>query len=50
MKELLKQLTPGERDWTLAAQLDVKRLPAHVESIGTELAFTMNEQLLRVGR
>ena len=33
MKELLKALTPGERDWRIATQLDPKRLPAHIAII-----------------
>jgi undecaprenyl diphosphate synthase len=33
MKELLQVLTPGDRDWRLATQLDPKRLPAHVAII-----------------
>jgi undecaprenyl diphosphate synthase len=33
MKELLRVLTPGERDWQLATQLDPKRLPAHIAVI-----------------
>ncbi|MBV9038198.1 MAG: isoprenyl transferase [Acidobacteriaceae bacterium] len=33
MKELLQALTPGERDWRIAAQLDPKRLPAHIAII-----------------
>ncbi len=33
MKELLQALTPGERDWRIATQLDPKRLPAHVAII-----------------
>lgn len=33
MKELLKVLAPGERDWTLARELDPKRLPAHIAII-----------------
>ncbi len=33
MKELLQALTPGERDWRLAGQLDPKRLPAHIAII-----------------
>jgi len=33
MKELLKALPPGERDWRIATQLDPKRLPAHVAII-----------------
>src|ERR1700761_471036 len=33
MKELLQAITPGERDWRLAANLDPKRLPAHIAII-----------------
>lgn len=33
MKELLQALTPGERDWRLASQVDPKRLPAHIAII-----------------
>lgn len=33
MKELLQALTPGERDWRIATQLDPKRLPAHIAVI-----------------
>jgi len=33
MKELLKVLTPGERDWLLAKQIDPTRLPGHVAVI-----------------
>ncbi len=33
MKELLQALSPGERDWRIAAQLDPKRLPAHIAII-----------------
>jgi undecaprenyl diphosphate synthase len=33
MKELLQALTPGERDWRVASQLDPKRLPAHIAII-----------------
>jgi undecaprenyl diphosphate synthase len=33
MKELLKALPPGERDWRIATQLDPKRLPAHLAII-----------------
>lgn len=33
MKELLQSLSPGERDWRLATQLDPKRLPAHIAII-----------------
>jgi undecaprenyl diphosphate synthase len=33
MKELFQVLTPGERDWRLAARLDPKRLPAHIAII-----------------
>ena len=33
MKELLKVLSPGEREWLIANQLDPKRLPAHVAII-----------------
>jgi len=33
MKELLQALTPGERDWRIATQLDPKRLPAHIAII-----------------
>jgi undecaprenyl diphosphate synthase len=33
MKELLKVLSPGKRDWSLAQQLDPKRLPAHIAII-----------------
>lgn len=33
MKELLQALSPGERDWRIANQLDPKRLPAHVAII-----------------
>ncbi len=33
MKELLQALTPGERDWRIATQLDPKRVPAHIAII-----------------
>jgi undecaprenyl diphosphate synthase len=33
MKELLKVLSPGKRDWSLAQQLDPQRLPAHIAII-----------------
>lgn len=33
MKELLQELSPGDRDWRLATKLDLKRLPAHVAII-----------------
>jgi undecaprenyl diphosphate synthase len=33
MKELLKALSPGERDWRIASQLDPKRLPGHIAII-----------------
>jgi undecaprenyl diphosphate synthase len=33
MKELLQALSPGERDWRIASQLDPKRLPAHIAII-----------------
>jgi undecaprenyl diphosphate synthase len=33
MKELLKALTPGERDWRIASELDPKRIPAHIAII-----------------
>ncbi len=33
MKDLLKFLSPGERDWNLAKEIDPKRLPAHVAII-----------------
>ncbi|MBV9761528.1 MAG: isoprenyl transferase [Acidobacteriaceae bacterium] len=33
MKDLLKALTPGERDWRIATRLDPKRLPAHIAII-----------------
>jgi undecaprenyl diphosphate synthase len=33
MKELLRVLTPGDRDWRLASRLDPKRLPAHIAII-----------------
>ncbi|MDQ2773489.1 MAG: isoprenyl transferase [Acidobacteriota bacterium] len=33
MKELLKAIPPGERDWRIATQLDPKRLPAHLAII-----------------
>lgn len=33
MKELLQTLSPGERDWEVATQLDPKRLPAHIAII-----------------
>lgn len=33
MKELLQALSPGERDWRVASQLDPKRLPAHIAII-----------------
>src|SRR5436853_1351232 len=33
MKELLQGLSPGERDWCVATQLDPKRLPAHIAII-----------------
>ena len=33
MKELLRVLSPGERDWQVANQLDAKRLPSHIAVI-----------------
>jgi undecaprenyl diphosphate synthase len=33
MKELLQALTPGDRDWVLASQIDPKRLPSHIAII-----------------
>ena len=33
MKDLLQALTPGERDWRIATQLDPKRLPRHIAII-----------------
>jgi undecaprenyl diphosphate synthase len=33
MKQLLQALTPGERDWRIATQLDPKHLPAHIAII-----------------
>ncbi len=33
MKDLLQALSPGERDWRIASQLDPKRLPAHIAII-----------------
>src|SRR5207248_937910 len=33
MKELLQALSPGERDWRIATQLDPKRLPGHIAII-----------------
>ncbi|MBV9267282.1 MAG: isoprenyl transferase [Acidobacteriaceae bacterium] len=33
MKELLRTLTPGERDWQIATQLDPQRMPAHIAII-----------------
>lgn len=33
MKELLEALTPGDREWRIATQLDPKRLPAHIAII-----------------
>lgn len=33
MKALLKLLSPGERDWILAKEIDPKRLPAHLAII-----------------
>lgn len=33
MKELLHALSPGERDWRIATQLDPKRLPGHIAII-----------------
>jgi undecaprenyl diphosphate synthase len=33
MKRLLEALSPGERDWRVATQLDPKRLPAHIAII-----------------
>lgn len=33
MKDLLKLLSPGERDWNLAKEIDSKRLPAHIAII-----------------
>lgn len=33
MKELLSALSPGKRDWSLANQLDPKRIPAHIAII-----------------
>jgi undecaprenyl diphosphate synthase len=33
MKELLKTLSPGKRDWSLAHQLDPQRLPGHIAII-----------------
>lgn len=33
MKELLKGISPRDRDWALAAQIDPQRLPAHIAII-----------------
>jgi undecaprenyl diphosphate synthase len=33
MKELVRALSPGERDWRIATQLDPKRLPGHIAII-----------------
>ena len=33
MKELLQAITPGDRDWVLASQIDPKRLPSHIAII-----------------
>jgi undecaprenyl diphosphate synthase len=33
MKEFLQTLSPGDREWRLAARLDPKRLPAHIAII-----------------
>jgi undecaprenyl diphosphate synthase len=33
MKELLQALSPGERDWRIATQLDPKRMPHHIAII-----------------
>jgi undecaprenyl diphosphate synthase len=33
MKELLQALSPGQRDWHIATQLDPNRLPAHIAII-----------------
>jgi undecaprenyl diphosphate synthase len=33
MKELLQALSPGQREWRIATQLDPKRLPAHIAII-----------------
>ncbi len=33
MKELLESLSPGDQEWRVAAQLDPKRLPAHIAII-----------------
>jgi undecaprenyl diphosphate synthase len=33
MKELLQTLSPGDRDWRIATQLDPKRIPAHIAII-----------------
>ncbi len=33
MKELLEALSPGDREWRVATQLDPKRLPAHIAII-----------------
>ncbi|HXE12174.1 MAG TPA: isoprenyl transferase [Bryobacteraceae bacterium] len=33
MKQLLQALTPGDRDWVLASQIDPKRLPSHIAII-----------------
>jgi undecaprenyl diphosphate synthase len=33
MKELPQALTPGDRDWVLASQIDPKRLPSHIAII-----------------
>ena len=33
MKDLLQALTPGERDWRIAKELDPKRLPSHIAII-----------------
>lgn len=33
MKELLEALSPGDREWRIATQLDPKRLPAHIAII-----------------
>ncbi|MBV9158087.1 MAG: isoprenyl transferase [Acidobacteriaceae bacterium] len=33
MKELLQELSPGDRDWLLATSLDPKRIPSHIAII-----------------
>jgi undecaprenyl diphosphate synthase len=33
MKELLQSLTPGDRDWRLASELDSTRIPSHIAII-----------------